>query len=558
VRWPAALVACLLLAAPAAASAATQCVGTSGAGCDGVYPTIGTDALPGSAVFAAAPGDTIRVGPGSYTEEASTAKELHFVGAGAGTLDSFDVTSQTRILGPSFPGKTPLTMNGGGSVASMRLVGGEGSALELAGMGLALQAPGIGGAVDYDVSDVVAISGGGGASYGNIGLAAVEPSRAINVVVSGGAVGSPVMIGARFSSPGGSSSLTGATVRAAGVGVAAGEGTVKIVRSSVFGRGALDVAGAATSARAEAIDSVFATPAASGSIDPAANLATTGNGNSTLIARGSTFVARGAGASAGIRLFKSPSYSGALSAELLDTIVRDESSDPDAYDLDARTDGTVIADFSSFTTRRNLSGGTTPTPGSANNVFGDPMFTNSAAGDLTLQPGSPLVDRGDPALVVPGELDAAGSPRSVDGNGDCVARPDIGAFERADTCPPPPNAAPTVSRVRMTNSVFAPAGARAAARRRKPKRGKRFRYTLSEAARVTIAIDRGRRGRKARYRRVGRLVAQKKAGRGSTAFSGRLKGKALRPGRYRARIVAVDPLGARSPSHSLRFRIVRP
>ena len=69
---------------------------------------------------------------------------------------------------------------------------------------------------------------------------------------------------------------------------------------------------------------------------------------------------------------RSTSYTGALSAQLLNTIVRTESGDPDAYDLDARTDGTVIADFSSFTTRRNLTGGTTPAPGSANNVFGDP------------------------------------------------------------------------------------------------------------------------------------------------------------------------------------------
>ena len=90
------------------------------------------------------------------------------------------------------------------------------------------------------------------------------------------------------------------------------------------------------------------------------------------------------------------SNTGALSAELLNTIARTESTHPDAYDLDARTDGTIIADFSSFTTRRNLTGGTTPAPGSANNVFGDPEFTGSAGGDLTLQPGSPLIDRGDP------------------------------------------------------------------------------------------------------------------------------------------------------------------
>jgi hypothetical protein len=494
----------------------------------------------------------------------STLKELHFVGAGAGTLDAFNPASQTRILGPSGTGgKTALTMNGGGSVASMQTVGGNASSLELAGAGLALGAVGLGAGVDYSVSGVVAISGTGG--YGNIGLSAYSSDRAINVTVTGGAVGNAFgLSAARFGSPGGSSSLTGVTVRGAADGVSVSAGTLRIVRTTVVGRIALDLYGTSASARAEAVDSVFATPV-SPNEEAAVNIATTGAGNATLIARGSTFLSRNMGASAGIRLFKDPSFSGAMSAELLNTIVRTESSDPDAYDLDARTDGTISADFSSFTTRRNLTGGTTPAPGSANNVFGDPMFTNSATGDLTLQASSPLVDRGDPGLVQAGELDAAGNPRSLDGNGDCVARPDIGAFERPDTCPPgtspnppPANAAPSVTRFTMTNSVFAPMAARAATTRGKPKRGTTFRYTLSEAARVTITIQRKLRGRRTRYRRVGRLRAQKQAGRRSTRFSGRLRGRALRPGRYRASIVAADALGARSSARRLRFRIVRP
>ena len=110
----------------------------------------------------------------------------------------------------------------------------------------------------------------------------------------------------------------------------------------------------------------------------------------------------------------------------------------------------------------------------------------------------------------------------------------------------------------MTNSVFAPLAARAAARRRKPKRGTRFRYTLSEAARVTITIERRLRGRRVRYRRAGRLAGRKQAGRQSTPFSGWVRRKPLRPGRYRARIVAVDSLGARSRERRLRFRVVKP
>jgi hypothetical protein len=529
-----------------------------------VYPAIGNDSTAGSAVNAAGSGDTIKIGPGVFTEEVSTAKELHFVGAGAGALDSFNPGSQTMIRGPSgTAGKTALTLNGGGSVASMQTVGGSASSLDFAGVGLALQAPGLGGALDYSVSDVVAIAGAGG--YSNNALWAYGTDRAVNVTMSGGAVGNPSgLSAARLDSPGSSSSLTGVTVRAAGLGVAVGAGTVRIVRSTVLGGTALYVVAGASSARAEAVDSVFATPAAA-SAEPAGLVATTGAGNSTLVARGSTFLARNSGASAGIRLLKDTSYTGVLSADLVNTIARTESTDPGANDLDADSGGTISADFSSFTTRRNANGGTSPAPGSANNVLGDPKLTNSAAGDLTLQPGSPLIDRGDPGLVVLGELDAAGNPRSLDGNGDCVARPDIGAFERPDTCPagappnqPLSNAAPTVTHLTMTNTVFAPVAARAAALRRKPKRGTTFRYTLSEAARVSIAIERRLRGRTARYRRIGRLVAQKLAGRRSTRFSGRLRGRPLRPGRYRARVVAVDSLGARSSPRRLRFRVVRP
>ena len=70
------------------------------------------------------------------------------------------------------------------------------------------------------------------------------------------------------------------------------------------------------------------------------------------------------------------------------------------------------------------------------------------------------------------------------------------------------------------------------------------------------------RNRKARrckrYRRVTALVAEERAGRQSTAFTGRVRGRALRPGPYRARLVASDALGARSAQTRIALRIVRP
>ena len=70
------------------------------------------------------------------------------------------------------------------------------------------------------------------------------------------------------------------------------------------------------------------------------------------------------------------------------------------------------------------------------------------------------------------------------------------------------------------------------------------------------------RNRKARrckrYKRVTALVAREQAGMQSTAFTGRVRRRALKPGPYRARLVASDALGARSAETRIALRVVRP
>ena len=88
---------------------------------------------------------------------------------------------------------------------------------------------------------------------------------------------------------------------------------------------------------------------------------------------------------------------------------------------------TIEADHSSFTTSFASGGGTAPSPGSGTNVAGDPGFAGPET--LALAPSSALIDRGDPAIVESGETDFEGTPRSLDGNHDCIATPDIGALE---------------------------------------------------------------------------------------------------------------------------------
>jgi hypothetical protein len=86
------------------------------------------------------------------------------------------------------------------------------------------------------------------------------------------------------------------------------------------------------------------------------------------------------------------------------------------------------------------------------------------------------------------------------------------------------------------------------------RRSTRFRFRLSEAARVVIRIERlARRKRgKRRFVRVRTLKSGEKAGAQSVKFRA-----PKRRGRYRARIRATDHQGARSSERRLRFRVVR-
>ncbi|MFG0318119.1 MAG: choice-of-anchor Q domain-containing protein [Planctomycetota bacterium JB042] len=62
------------------------------------------------------------------------------------------------------------------------------------------------------------------------------------------------------------------------------------------------------------------------------------------------------------------------------------------------------------------------------NLVGDPLFASAATGDLTLSPGSPCIDAGDPADFATG-FDGSGVPRFADGDLDGAARIDMGALE---------------------------------------------------------------------------------------------------------------------------------
>jgi len=115
----------------------------------------------------------------------------------------------------------------------------------------------------------------------------------------------------------------------------------------------------------------------------------------------------------------------------------------------------------------------------------------------------------------------------------------------------------------------------ASARRRRAPRGTKFAYTVTEASRVVFTIQRKRPGRRVRGKCVkptrknrnrrrctrhvlfGRFAQQAAAGANTKAWSGRLGRKRLRPGRYRATLVATDQAGNASVPKRLRFTVVR-
>jgi 6-phosphogluconolactonase (cycloisomerase 2 family) len=108
------------------------------------------------------------------------------------------------------------------------------------------------------------------------------------------------------------------------------------------------------------------------------------------------------------------------------------------------------------------------------------------------------------------------------------------------------------------------------------KGGTTFRYTVNEAASVGFTIERKKIGRlvgkkcKARtsknaarkkcplFKRLGSLGQKAKAGGNKLKWNGKLKGKPLSPGSYRATVVATDGAGGRSAPQTVGFRILPP
>jgi uncharacterized delta-60 repeat protein len=132
--------------------------------------------------------------------------------------------------------------------------------------------------------------------------------------------------------------------------------------------------------------------------------------------------------------------------------------------------------------------------------------------------------------------------------------------------------APVIGPVTLTPTAFAVARRATAVA---AARGTTIRYTLSEAATVTLEFQRAAAGRRVgracrpitartrkrrpcrRYVAAGTLRRPGHAGPNRVAFSGRFGRRALRRGAYRLTVSAVDKAGNRSTARTKRFRIVK-
>lgn len=136
--------------------------------------------------------------------------------------------------------------------------------------------------------------------------------------------------------------------------------------------------------------------------------------------------------------------------------------------------------------------------------------------------------------------------------GGAVARTATSVTVPSTTKPKPkPNARPMLGKLRAVPRAFAPK-----LRGLKPgkvKLGTTFNFTVSEPSTVRFKFER-KQGK--RFKRLGSRSKAAKAGKNKLKWNGKLKGKPLPPGRYRATVVATDKEGARSAPKTVGFRIL--
>ncbi len=590
----------VLLLAPVGAEAATRKVSIVGA--DTGDCTVNACLTLNYAVNTqGADGDTIDMGVGTFAP-LFTAKRVFLVGKGAGDpTQAPDNAQNTTIKGvdTATVGGTALILSGGGGVTGVRLQAGKATdAVNTTINGPALTAnPGNPTPITITLDRVVALGNAGPTGGGPAGNGIfLSPGANRTVTVTGNvyaAGGMPVQAAAPFAvftmgtgvtvdladSTFSGANLNGGTKSETVVGVVGGN--LKLARSTVSGGlngiGLSDADTTLTRTRVigesngvfSGVTSRSTTATVTDSLVEATSPTTASALNVTDANAATT--ARLTLTGSTIALTNPAAPGSAVRASGATTLIalRNTLAESPTSGLRAVDAATVTATHSAFRTVTTDGGGHVPAPGSPTNINASPGFIDFP-NDIALLPTSPLIDKGDPAFVTPGELDLVSNPRAQNGDGRCAAEPDIGAIELASTAPPVDcsagQTAATISKASLLRKKFTTKKPKHRGR----KKGTRIRFTLSQAAKVKLSFAQKAKGRKVgkrcvkptrknrKKKRCSRFVSKGsfsvngKNGANDLAFAGKVGRRTLAPGSYRL------TLAAGASTRRLTFTILRP
>jgi hypothetical protein len=241
------------------------------------------------------------------------------------------------------------------------------------------------------------------------------------------------------------------------------------------------------------------------------------------------------------------------------TIVSGGTADVMANSLATTAPVTVTLSHSNFETFEEEGEAEITSSTEAGNQTAAPLFVNAAAGDYREQEGSPTRLAGDLGVVLPGEFDLAGSPRTTNCAGTVGV--DIGAYQfecpappvvttpggsTITVTPPPPAPKPSLTKLALKPSKFVTTGKPAKGH----AKGTTISFTLSTAASVKLEVlgKKTVKGKKPRTVTLGSLASTPgRSGANSVKFNGKVKGKPLEPGKYTLRATATGAGGSSVP-----------